>query len=91
MSNATLEEEAVVPPDLMKAAMELSPRVRARLASALLESLDQPPDDPKAVADAWRVEFARRIEEIKSGKVELVDGRATLKRLREELREKHGI
>lgn len=91
MTSAAIEEDGIVPPELMKAAMELSRRARGQFAAALLESLDGPADDPEVVSEAWKAEFGRRIEEIRSGKVQLVDGRATLNRLREEIREKHGI
>ena len=91
MSSGTLNASAIVPAELMKAALELPGPARARFASALLESLDDAADEPEAVRQAWKTEIARRIEEIQSGKVQLVDGRATLKRLREELREKHDI
>jgi hypothetical protein len=56
-----------------------------------LESLDRETDDDELVQAEWSDEFARRIEEIESGKVQLVDGRASLRRLREELRQRHGI
>ena len=91
MSSATLNGNAAVPADLMKAALALPIQARARFASTLLESLDGPADDPEQVRQAWKVEISKRIEEILSGKVQLVDGKATLKRLRQELREKHGI
>ena len=91
MSSATLDANAAVPADLMKAALELPGPARAKFASALLESLDDPTDDSEVVRQAWKTEIARRIEEIRSGKVQLVDGTATLMRLRQELREKHGV
>jgi hypothetical protein len=91
MSSGTVDSSATIPADLMKAALELPGPARAKFASALLESLDDAADKPEAVRHAWKTEIVRRIEEIRSGKVQLVDGTATLKRMREELREKHGV
>ncbi len=58
--------------ELLKRALALAPEERAELASSLLESLDASEDDPKTVQAAWDEEIARRIEDLDSGKVELV-------------------
>jgi putative addiction module component (TIGR02574 family) len=53
--------------DLLKKALELPPEGRAALASSLLESLDDRVD-PAAEED-WKLEIARRIADLDSGKV----------------------
>ena len=57
--------------DILREALKLPPEGRAALAGTLIESLDQEVDaDAEA---AWAVEIARRISEIDSGSVHLVD------------------
>lgn len=63
---ATTELEA-----LRYAAMNLSERERAKLASDLMASLDGPAEND--VAEAWDIEICRRINEIESGKAELLN------------------
>lgn len=62
----TIELEA-----LKSAAMSLPERERARLASDLMASLDGPAE--QGVAEAWDIELCRRINELESGKAELLD------------------
>src|SRR5690625_7253030 len=51
----------------------------ADLAYQLLQVLDgEASADAATVESAWRADFRRRIDEIESGEVELVDGRQTL-------------
>ena len=57
--------------DLLKKALDLPPEARAALAGSLLESLDDDPPDP-GVEAAWDEEIKRRIEEIDSGKVQMI-------------------
>lgn len=64
MSTAELEE-------LKNAVMALSESERAKLASALVASLDGPGED--AVARAWDIELCRRINEIEAGTAHLLD------------------
>ncbi len=91
MSASTLDHDAAVPPELMHAVLSLPLRARAKFATALLESLDEPAEEPEVVRQAWQAEIARRIEDFRTGKVKTVDGHATLLRLRKELRERHGL
>ena len=58
--------------ELLKRALALTPEERAELAGSLLESLDDPPNDPEAVEAAWKEEIARRIEDVDSGKVNTI-------------------
>jgi hypothetical protein len=90
MAATTADTSGSVPEDLVEAALRLPRESRARFASMLLDSLDESGDDPDIVREEWQMTIARRVEEIRSGKVKLVDGRQTLMRLREELRERHG-
>jgi putative addiction module component (TIGR02574 family) len=56
--------------ELSQRALSLSVEDRARLADELLASLEGPADaDTEA---AWQTEIARRVEEIKGGKSELI-------------------
>lgn len=73
MSTAELEA-------LRNAAMTLTERERAKLASDLVASLDGPSE--ANVADAWDIEICRRINEIESGKAELLDLEDVLARAR---------
>jgi putative addiction module component (TIGR02574 family) len=57
--------------ELLKKALALPPEARAALAESLLESLDDEPAD-EGVEAAWAEEIQRRIEEIDSGKVQLI-------------------
>jgi putative addiction module component (TIGR02574 family) len=68
-------------------ALSLPPDDRARLTRALIQSLEQEPeDDPTLVEAAWQAEISRRVEEIKSGKVQGVPADAVFAKLRA----KHG-
>ena len=68
-------------------ALSLSPDDRARLMRALIQRLEQEPeDDPALVESAWQTEISRRVEEIKSGKVKGVPADEVFAKLRA----KHG-
>jgi putative addiction module component (TIGR02574 family) len=53
--------------ELLQKALALPAEIRAALAGSLLDSLDDSVD-PKA-EESWRLEIARRIEDLDSGKV----------------------
>lgn len=57
--------------ELLKKALALPPEARAALAGSLLESLEEHPSD-EGVDEAWGEEIKRRIEEIDSGKVQMI-------------------
>jgi len=65
------------------AAMALSASERAKLASALVASLDGP--NEKEVARAWDIEICRRINEIEAGTAQLLDMDEVLVRARARL------
>ena len=53
--------------ELLQKALALPPEIRAALAGSLLDSLDDSVDP--AAEESWRLEIARRIEDLDSGKV----------------------
>jgi putative addiction module component (TIGR02574 family) len=66
--------------ELLKKALALPPEARAALAGSLLESLDEEPAD-EGVEAAWNEEIKRRIEEIDSGKVQMIPYEEVRRRL----------
>ncbi|MDD5364581.1 MAG: addiction module protein [Gallionellaceae bacterium] len=64
-------------------AMKLPPETRADLADWLLVSVES----RESVQAAWDAEIARRIEEIESGKVELIPGEEVFAKIDKKLRE----
>jgi putative addiction module component (TIGR02574 family) len=66
--------------ELLKKALALPPEARAALAGSLLESLDDEPAD-EGVEAAWIEEIKRRIEEIDSGKVQMIPYEEVRRRL----------
>ena len=71
---------ATDPEALRDAALALSEAERAKLARDLIASLDGPADDD--VAEAWDIELCRRINEVESGKAQLLDVEDALARIR---------
>lgn len=61
-------------------ALALPPEARAALAGSLLESLDPEPVE-EGVEAAWSEEIKRRIEEIDTGKVEMIPYEEVRRRL----------
>lgn len=72
---------------LVEALLAFPARDRAEAARELLESLDGT-DDPVDAETAWREEIARRVQEIETHTVELEDGPAAMKRLRDRARQR---
>ena len=56
--------------ELLRKALTLPPEGRAALAGSLLDSLDDQVD--ASAEEEWRLEIAKRIEELDSGKVKPV-------------------
>lgn len=69
---------------ITNAAMTLPERERAKLARDLVASLDGSADI--SVAEAWDAEVCRRINDIESGKTDLVDAGEALARARARIR-----
>jgi hypothetical protein len=72
-------------------AMKLPPDIRESVALELLESIEDRPADADAAKTAWREEIARRVEDVKTGSVELVDAKQALAEARQRLRERYGV
>ncbi len=66
--------------DIIKDALSLPPGARAMLADHLLESLDW--EKQKEIDEAWAVEAERRMQEIRDGKVQTIDGEEVMRELR---------
>jgi putative addiction module component (TIGR02574 family) len=66
--------------DVLKRALALPPEGRAAIADSLLESLDEHPAD-KGVEDAWAEEVRCRIEDIDSGRVQMIPYEEVRRRL----------
>jgi putative addiction module component (TIGR02574 family) len=66
--------------EILKKALALPGQARAVIANTLLDSLDEAPADEGAEA-AWSEEIQRRIEEIDSGKVQLIPYEEVRRRL----------
>jgi putative addiction module component (TIGR02574 family) len=69
---------------ITSAAMTLPEKERAKLAHDLVASLDGPADI--SVAEAWDIEICRRINDIESGKTELLDVDEAISRARARIR-----
>ena len=69
---------------ITSAAMTLPERERAKLARDLVASLDGPADI--GVAEAWDTEICRRINDIETGKTELLDAAEAIARARARIR-----
>lgn len=68
---------------LLEEVNHLSPADRAEVVSRLMDE-DEGDDD---VDEAWAVEIQRRMDDIRSGRVETLDGEEVFR----QLREKYGI
>ena len=66
-----------------KQAQELSPKERARLAMALIESLDQGQDED--VDELWLDEAERRLEEYRSGRIEAIPANEVFEKIEKKL------
>ena len=66
--------------DILKKALALPPDARAAIAGSLLESLNDEPAD-EGVGAAWSEEIKRRIEEIDSGKTQMIPYEEVRRRL----------
>jgi putative addiction module component (TIGR02574 family) len=66
--------------DLLEKALTLSPQDRGLLINRLIESLDEAPAE-EGVEQAWDGEIKRRVDDIRSGKVTMLDGEQVLQEL----------
>jgi len=86
-----IDPGGAIPSNVLDTVLGLPSSVRERLAEILFDSVDQDANESAALREEWRAEFEKRINDIENGKVPLVDGRATLARLRKEVIERHGL
>jgi putative addiction module component (TIGR02574 family) len=70
-------------PELVQRLLKLSEDERVGLGNFLLDSVAYPGLDSDAAKEAWRQELARRIEDVRAGRVQLLDADEALRRLRE--------
>ncbi len=70
--------------ELLSAALSLPSEARAQLADQLLASLDG--ENQKEIDDAWGKEAERRMQEIREGKAETIDGETIMEELRSRLK-----
>lgn len=74
--------------ELIAKARELAPADRVKLAHELLDSVEESAEPDPAIDAAWQAELRRRIDDIESGRVRLVDGRETLRIARARIAER---
>ncbi len=70
--------------EIQRELSELPSEDRAKLALALVESLE--PEDEGDIAEAWRLEAERRYEQYKRGEVQTIPGDEVFARIRARLR-----
>ncbi|MGD0570228.1 MAG: addiction module protein [Candidatus Sulfotelmatobacter sp.] len=69
--------------EVLEKALALSTQERGLIIDRLIKSLDDEPTE-EGVEAAWSEEIKRRVEEIQSGKIEMIPGEDVLKELAEE-------
>jgi putative addiction module component (TIGR02574 family) len=69
--------------ELLEKALALSTQDRGLLARRLIESLDDEPAE-EGVEAAWDTEIAKRVEDVRSGRVKLIPGEQVLREMEEE-------
>jgi hypothetical protein len=75
--------------ELLEKALALS-HERGLLIDYLIESLHEGPAE-EGVAEAWDEEIKRRVDDIRSGRVELIDGEQVLRELAQRSRQRQGL
>ena len=74
---------ATAPANLEKAALDLEPELRAKLATLLIRSLEDSGDvDEKRIEELWLGEAENRAMQIDAGEVELLEADDVLEQLR---------
>ncbi len=75
---------STAPTDLEKAALDMKPELRAKLAALLIRSLEEVPDvDEREIEKLWLDEAEERCRQIDAGKVDLEAADEVLRDLRE--------
>lgn len=88
--STSLSPEMQAARELIDRALKMSPLAREAIALELFDSLEGPPDDPVEVRKEWKDEIARRIDDLKSGRVVGIDADEALAAMRQRIREKYG-
>lgn len=70
---------------ILEQALALSTQERGLVIDRLIKSLDDEPTE-EGVEEAWASEIKSRVEDIESGKVEMIPGEEIERRLAERLR-----
>jgi putative addiction module component (TIGR02574 family) len=66
--------------EVLEKALALSTQDRGLIIDRLIESLDNEPAE-EGVEEAWSEEIKRRVDDIKSGRVEMISGEEVHRRL----------
>jgi putative addiction module component (TIGR02574 family) len=75
--------------ELLEKALTLSTQERGLLIDRLVETLDNEPAE-EGVEAAWEEEIKRRVDDIRSGRVQTIPGEQVLGRLKARLRNGRG-
>jgi len=70
---------------LLEQALALSAQERGLMIDRLIESLDEEPAE-EGMEEAWAEEIESRVDDIRSGKIEMIPGEEVLRRLAGRLR-----
>ena len=70
---------------MLEKALALSTHERGLLIDHMIESLDEGPAE-EGVEEAWSDEIKRRVDDIRSGKVEMIPGEQVLRELAKRVR-----
>lgn len=69
--------------EILDHALQLKPADRGLIAHRLIASLDaEPADDQNEIDAAWEIEILRRSDELRSGRVQGIDGRESVAQIR---------
>lgn len=70
--------------EILDHALQLEPADRGLIAHRLIASLDSESaeNNQHEIDDAWETELQRRSEDLRSGRVQGIDGRGTVARIR---------
>jgi putative addiction module component (TIGR02574 family) len=69
--------------ELETQALQLSPQERGELIHRLITSLEGvPKDSPKAIAEAWGEEIARRVADMEAGRTQWIPADEVMSRIR---------
>ena len=73
--------------EILDHALKLKPADRGLIAHQLIASLDaeSSDDDQHAIDAAWETEILRRSDDLRSGRVQGIEGRESVARIREAL------